>query len=195
MGRTALVLAAALASACAQPRGRELFVHGAPLVRAEAIVVLGNRPSRRDDGRIAAELDRRVRRGVELFEAGWAPRLVLVGAADEAPVMQARALELGVPPGALAADAASVDTATNARRAMVILCDGRADCHPRVIVVSSAYHLRRARMLFRCAGARVQVAASAIPDDPVWQASRAAYEYAVALTYVFDDACARAAGR
>lgn len=194
MGRTALVLAVALASACAHPRGSELFVHGAPLTRAEAIVVLGNRPAE-EHGHIGAELDRRMRRGVALFDAGLAPRLVLVGAANEAPVMAARARVLGVPESATLVDATSRDTADNAREAVALLCQGRPDCHPSVIVVSSPYHLRRARMLFRCAGARVQVAASPIPDDIAWQASRAAYEYGVRLTYVFYDACARARGR
>ncbi|MEZ4335870.1 MAG: YdcF family protein [Sandaracinaceae bacterium] len=194
MGRLGLVLALALTSACARPRGAELFVHGAPLMRAEAIVVLGNRPAE-ERGRIARELDRRMRRGVGLFDAHLAPRLVLVGAPNEAPVMAARARELGVPDDALLVDATSRDTADNARTAVALLCRGRRDCHPRVIVVSSPYHLRRARMLFECAGARVQVAASPIPNDVAWQASRAAYEYGVGITYVFDDACARARGR
>ncbi len=193
MGRTALVLCA-LASACATPRGGELFVHGAPLSRADAIVVLGYRPPLTAGGAVEPEMDRRMRRGVELFEEGLAPLLVVVGSAPEARVMSAHARALGVPAAAILADGGSRDTADNARRAVAVLCAGRPECRPTVIVVSSPYHLRRAQRLFRCAGADAQVAATPIPDDALWQASRAAYEYGVRLLYVFDDACARARG-
>ncbi|MCB9597366.1 MAG: YdcF family protein [Sandaracinaceae bacterium] len=194
MGRPALALIVCLAG-CASPLGRELFVHGAPLRRADAIVVLGNRPSRTSEGGIAPELDRRVQRGVELFDEGLAPLLVLVGAAPEAEAMLERARALGVSEAAVRVDGTSRDTADNAREAVRLVCEGRPRCEPRMIVVSSPYHLRRAAQLFRCAGVDPQVAASPLPDDLAWQASRAAYEYGVRLAYVIDDPCSRARPR
>jgi len=177
---------------CGGPLGSELFVHGAPPSRADAVVVLGNRPARTAGGDAAPEITRRVARGVEVFEGGHAPRLVLVGSAEEAEVMEDLALALGVHPEALRTDGRSRHTADNARYGVAAACGARRPC--RVIVVSSAYHLRRARHLFECAGAEVQVAAAAIPDDAGYQVSFTAYEYAVRLVNIFRDACALAAG-
>jgi len=178
---------------CGGPLGSELFVHGAPLSRADAVVVLGNRPARTSGGDAAPEITRRLERGVEVFEQSHAPRLVLVGSAEEAEVMEDLALALGVHPEVLDTDGRSEDTADNARFGVETACGARRPC--RVIVVSSPYHLRRARHLFECAGAEAQVAASPIPDDPLYQVFFSAYEYAVRLMNVFRDPCATAAGR
>lgn len=188
------------ASACGAPLGQELFVHGAPLWRADAIVVLGNRPPRGPDGRVAPETARRVRRGAELYARGLAPLLIVTGGratggGTEADVMAAYARELGVPAEAIRMERRSRDTAENARYAIALLCEGRANCHPRVIVVSSAYHLRRARRLFECAGSRPQVAATETPDDRSHQIGFAAHEYGVRIAYIFVDACAVAGAR
>lgn len=185
---------------CGAPLGRELFVPARPLTRADAIVVLGNRPPRGPDGRIAPELERRVRRGVELYQQGLAPRLVVTGGpapggGTEAEVMAAHARALGVPDGAIVREDRSRDTAENARFSVAALCGGRRACRPRVIVVSSPYHLRRAVRLFECAGADPQPAATPIPDDLGYQVGFTAYEYALGLAAIFDDPCARAAGR
>lgn len=192
----ALPIIALLASACG-PLGAELFVHGAPLSPADAIVVLGNRPPRTAGGAVAPETARRVRRGAELFARGLAPVLVVTGGpapggGSEAEVMSAYARELGVPADAIREERHARDTADNARLAIELLCEGQRDCAPRVIVVSSPYHLRRARRLFACAGARAQVAAAELPDDIGYQVSFAAYEYGVRIAYVFIDACGRA---
>ncbi|MBX3276333.1 MAG: YdcF family protein [Sandaracinaceae bacterium] len=192
MPRTLALALAALWIGCARPRGHELFVHGAPLHAADAIVVLGNRPPTTAGGEVAPETDRRVRRGVALHREGLAPWLVLVGARDEEPVMVAHAERLGVSREAILSDGHSWDTANNAREALALL---RArGLGTRVIVVSSPYHLRRARRLFECAGAVVQVAATPIPDDPLWQASMAAYEYAAGVAAHFADPCGRVSG-
>ena len=194
--KSVLLVIAFLASACA-PLGTELFVHGAPLSNADAIVVLGNRPPRTEGGEVAPETARRVRRAVELFGQGLAPILVVTGGpapggGTEAEVMGAYARELGVPSHAVIEERRARDSADNARLVIELLCRDRSECRPRVIVVSSPYHLRRARRLFECAGAVPQVAATEIPDDAVYQASFAAYEYGVRISYIFDDACARA---
>jgi uncharacterized SAM-binding protein YcdF (DUF218 family) len=161
------------------------------------IVVLGNRPPVDANGRVASETARRVRHGVALFRRGLAPQLLVTGGLDpgnvqiEADVMARYAHELGVPSNAIVRERRSQDTVQNARYSIAALCGRRARCRPSVIVVSSPYHLRRAVRLFRCAGARVQYDASALPDAET-RARFAALEYGARLLYVFDDACARA---
>lgn len=181
---------------CGVP-GRELFLRETALRRADAIVVLGNRPPLDENGQVAPETARRVRRGVALFQAGLAPLMVVTGGrspsgAIEADVMAAYARELGVPEEAILREPRARDTAENAGYSIALLCEDRADCAPSVIVVSSPYHLRRAVRLFECAGARAQHAATEVPDDLGYRASFTALEYGVRLAYVFDDACARA---
>lgn len=192
-----IVLAGVIAAGCGVP-GRELFLPRVPLHRADAIVVLGNRPAIDAHGEVAPETERRVRRGVELFREGLAPVLVVTGGRDpdgaiEADVMARYAAELGVPASAIVRERRSRDTAENAGYSIAALCRQRERCRPSVIVVSSPYHLRRAVRLFQCAGARTQHAATELPDDLGYQAGFTAYEYAARIAYVFDDACARAA--
>lgn len=183
-------------ASCGVP-GRELFLVPMALRRADAIVVLGNRPPL-VGGEVAPETARRVRRGVELYERGLAPILVVTGGSvrpTEAEVMARYARRLGVPPEAIVVEDRARDTAENARFTVEALCRDRDLCAPHVIVVSSPYHLRRAVTLFRCAGARVQYAAGALPDDRWERARFAAIEYGARIAYVFDDACARARPR
>ena len=195
-GRGAAAIVLALTGlGCGMP-GSELLLPPRPLRRADAIVVLGNRPPADAEGRITPELARRMRRGVELFERGLAPRLVVTGGESrgvvEADVMARYAEAHGVPASAILRERRASDTAENAGFSVRALC-GRSECAPRVIVVTSPHHLRRAVALFRCAGARVQYAASDPPEDRGAQMAASAYEYAVRLAYIVDDACARAA--
>jgi uncharacterized SAM-binding protein YcdF (DUF218 family) len=182
---------------CAAP-GPELMRGRWPTPRrADAIVVLGNRPPRRPDGTIAPELARRVRRGVELHRRGLAPRLLMTGgpAPDgsvEADVMAAEAMRLGVPASAIARERASRDTVENARLGLAVLC-GDGPCRPRILLVSTPYHLRRAGRLFRCAGAEVIEVPSAAPPDRGTRLLFTAHEYAAGIFGRLTDACARAA--
>ena len=187
----------ALALGCAGAPGQELLLPEARPRAAEAIVVLGNRPPTDGEGRVRPELARRIARGVELFEQGLAPLIVFAGGPDgrgvvEADVMAREAERRGVPPTAMLRERASRDTAENARLSMTLLCEGRARCRPRILLVSSPYHLRRAERLFRCAGADVQAIGADLPDTYGWQVGFAAYEYGVRLAAPFDDACDRA---
>ncbi len=195
-----LAVATTIASAapgCGLPLGRELLVPPVTLTPADAIVVLGNRPPRGPDGSVAPETARRVRRGVALFDEGLAPRLVVTGGpapggGTEAEVMSAYARSLGVPAGAILEERASRDTVENARLSFDLLCPPGARCLRRVIVVTSPYHLRRARRLFACAGFEVQAASTELVDDAGYQATFTAYEYAVGLAGAVSDPCGRA---
>lgn len=192
----ALLLTMLALASCGVP-GRELFLPAVPLQRADAIVVLGNRPPL-EGGEVAPETERRVRRGVELYERGLAPIVIVTGGSvrpTEAEVMARLAEELGVPAEAIVREDRARDTPENARLSIEALCEGRSDCSPRVIVVSSPYHLRRAVELFRCAGASVQHAAGELPEDVGQRIAFTAIEYGARIAYVFDDACARARRR
>lgn len=173
------------------------------LERAEAVVVLGNRPPVDRQGRVQPETYRRVKQGVALWYRGLAPILVMTGGPApygvvEADIMRDLAVRWGVPSERIVRERRSQNTIENARQTVALLCAKRpaappASCEPRIIVVSSPYHLRRARTLFQCAGARVQLAASAYPDSEATRRSALWHERIVRLAYAFFDPCRRAA--
>ena len=117
------------------------------LCRADAIVVLGSKL--RSDGRLSRALDERIVAGVELWQRGLAPIFCVTGGGPpgrvEATAMAARAIELGVPKGALRIEALSANTGENARFSARLL--GAEGCR-RVWVVSQPFHLLRATLLF-----------------------------------------------
>lgn len=120
----------------------EWWVVDEPLEPAQAIVVLAG------DNREG----QRVRRGVELLQAGLAPRLVLSGASlrsnfSEAKLMEQDALAFGAQPEQLLPaphDADSTLEEALALRAVLARHNFR-----NIIVVTSNYHTRRARLIFR----------------------------------------------
>lgn len=198
MKGTKMLATAMLAVACvvSQSCTRGLVPTPQRLRRADVIVVLGNRPPVDAEGNVMPETRRRVEAGVELFKAGLAEEMVMAGGPAphdrvEAEVMRDLAVELGVPAHAIRMERRSRDTIENARNTVALLCGGMQPCYPSVIVVSSPYHLRRARYLFECAGARVQTAAS---EDPGGSYGRrfAMSERMVAFAYGFVDECREA---
>ncbi|MBX6322147.1 MAG: YdcF family protein [Rhodospirillaceae bacterium] len=132
--------------------------------RADAIVVLG--AAVRPDGRPGQALLRRIRHAVALHAAGAAPRLILCGAdrhgagVSEAAAMREVALAAGVPPQAILLDERSTSTLGNAAETAALL---RAHGLDSVILVSDAFHLPRARILFRLHGVRVAGVSAAAP--------------------------------
>ncbi|MBX3250451.1 MAG: YdcF family protein [Myxococcales bacterium] len=201
LGRAASVVAVGLAaltlSAACAPHA--LVPPTRPVERADAIVVLGNRPPVDADGNLRPELRRRIETGVRLYHEGVAPRLVMTGGPApsghvEAEVMREHAIALGVPEAAITIERASTDTIENAGFTLAILCGDDPLCTPRVVVVTSPYHLRRAGELFACAGADVQLAPTPLPDDDPGYARRFAFsERFVRVYYGFIDECERAA--
>ena len=129
--------------------------------RADAIVVLGCRMP--EDGRLGGALERRVAHAAELWRRGEAPLLLLSGGGgrqrSEADAMRELALGEGVRSEAMLLEDRSRNTVENAVFSAALL---RGKGGRRVIVVSEAYHLLRARILFKAAGLEV-VAASAPP--------------------------------
>jgi uncharacterized SAM-binding protein YcdF (DUF218 family) len=125
-----------------------------PLAPHEAIVVLagGSHVGRGDPAAIllgTRTLDRLVQ-GLRLHRQGAAPLLVVSGRGSripEAESMRALAVELGVPAAEVLVEARSRTTAENAREVRRLL--PRAQ---RIVLVTSALHLRRATLHFRRAG-------------------------------------------
>lgn len=108
--------------------------------RADAIVAI----SGGDTGARAAE-------AIKLYQNGWAPRLIFSGAAQDttgpsnAQAMRQQALAAGVPDDAILIEETSRTTTENAQKTRVLLT---SQSIKRIILVTSAYHQRRASMEF-----------------------------------------------
>jgi uncharacterized SAM-binding protein YcdF (DUF218 family) len=132
------------------------------LVASDAIVVLGGAVSR--SGVLSLESQRRTTRGIELYQLGLAPVLVLLGRGidrgpTEAEVRAAQARRHGVPAEAILTETRASTTREEAVRVKALL-------EPRgvrtVLLVTNAGHLARARPLFARAGFEVR----GVPSDP-----------------------------
>lgn len=125
----------------------------------DAIVVLGGGMSGPRGGAPYAEMFSaadRVWHAARLFHAGKAPIVIPSGLGEESatvPLLR----DLGVPATAIHVESESLNTAANARRTKALL--DQLGCR-RVILVTSAFHMRRARYLFEAAGVSVIPAAT-----------------------------------
>lgn len=167
--------------------------------QVDAIVVLGHRPAR-DEGEVEYETRARVERGVALWREQRSERLLFTGGTTtpgeaEADVMASYAESLGAPSEALLRERASRDTIENARLSLALL-RGRLPhaVSPRILLVTSDYHIERAAELFRCAGAEVETSPVQL-DVSRWRRFRQrARELMVRVVYWFVDECERARG-
>ena len=128
--------------------------------RADAVVVLGAKVLR--SGEASDALLGRVATGAALFKRGLAPLIIFSGGNTGAPTSEAKAaqqiaLGLGVPAQACLLEDESLTTLQNARCTAELL---RARGLQRVVLVSDAFHLARAELLFRREGLAVQAVAS-----------------------------------
>lgn len=124
---------------------------------ADAILVLGG-ATRGDThmsslGDLNQQSDRLVH-AVSLYKAGRAPRIVLSGGSrpggrPEAQLMREILEVMGVPAEAMLTEEASRDTYENARFSQTVLAGKGVN---RILLVTSAYHMRRAEALFRASG-------------------------------------------
>jgi uncharacterized SAM-binding protein YcdF (DUF218 family) len=138
-----LVLLAGVAAAAWRPlltRAGAFLIVQDPLERADVIIVLSG-----------GREDERVREGAELYHQGYAPWVLLSGGEKlqglAIPDLQrAQALRHGIPASALLFETASTSTAEQARFLRPML-EGRGV--RRAIVVTSSFHTRRTRYLFR----------------------------------------------
>ena len=132
---------------------------------ADAIVVLGL--SIRDvpgkSGAIEMDDFDRFLGGFDLYKAGKAPQLIFPGgwvaSRPNLPligdVLIARARDFGVPASALSTTGKAGTTEQEAEGVAQLLGVGKSPTTPRILLVTSAYHMSRAEMLFRRAGLEV----------------------------------------
>jgi len=100
--------------------------------------------------------------GVELFKAGRAPLLVFTGggfpsepdAPLEGEILAQHTSALGIPPDRIVTTGRVYNTAQEAAAVAAVL-RARYPTSPRVLLVTSAFHMSRARLLFERAGLRI----------------------------------------
>lgn len=120
----------------------------------DVIVVLGAAVWSR--GRPSPTLERRLRRGLELFRQGKADYLLFTGGLGrhppaEAELMRQLALAAGVAPDRIAVETASHSTLENATNSAKIMADRG---WRSALLVSDRLHLPRAILAFRAAGVK-----------------------------------------
>jgi uncharacterized SAM-binding protein YcdF (DUF218 family) len=136
----------------------------ASLPEADAIVVLGagRTPVPGDVRRYEWVEANRFQGGFDLYRAGRAPLLVFTGAKilpdqerpSEGTVLAEEAVARGVPPEAILVTPYVFNTADEARE-VATLFRARGLSSPRVLLVTSAFHMPRAASLFAQAGLAV----------------------------------------
>lgn len=108
---------------------------------------------------------------VKLFQNGWAPKLVLSGAAEDksgpsnAAAMQARALSSGVPQSAILLDESSQTTKQNAKYVQPIFT---ANDISSIILVTSGYHQKRASLEFNKNNSNIYIKNHPVLSDKDW---------------------------
>ncbi|WP_228152697.1 YdcF family protein [Marinobacter profundi] len=145
---------------------------------AQAIVVLGGGVSPPDYGEVYPNLESgsdRVWYGARLLLAGKAPLVLLSGGSDpaysatsEAEAMSRFMRDLGVPAEALVLEQRSRNTTENAEYSAAILAKQGVN---RILLVTSALHMPRAKALFEAQGLTVIPAATdhEVQDRPLWR--------------------------
>jgi len=133
--------------------------------RADAIVALG--AAFRRDGQASPALVRRARHAIALYEAGAAPLILFTGGPcggggrSEAEAMAAIASDSGVPEAAILLEAQARNTRENAVFSAEML---RRRGRRRVLLVTDAFHMPRARLVFRAQG--LWVLPAPVPEGP-----------------------------
>lgn len=109
---------------------------------------------------------------IMLYQAGWAPKLIFSGAAADssgpsnAEAMARRALNAGVPNSAIITEELSRTTAENALNTSKFIADQSIE---RIILVTSAYHQRRASLEFAAIlGPSVMIVNHPVATDKQW---------------------------
>jgi uncharacterized SAM-binding protein YcdF (DUF218 family) len=153
LASTGIVADRLMASLEKDQRPRALSV----IPQADVIVVLGG-ATRGDThwsslGDLTAQADRLVH-ATQLFKAGKAPRVLVSGGAprgarSEAELMEQLLAVMGVPRRAVLRESESRDTHDNARFSGILL---RGKGLERILLVTSAFHMRRAKALFLAEG-------------------------------------------
>lgn len=143
--------------------------------RVDAIVVLG---AAQYNGRPSNVLSARLDHALDLYERGFAPRIVVTGgkaegdAYTEAESGYMYLEERGVPASAILMETEGRDTWTSMQGVADVLRD--TDLH-RILLVSDGFHLLRSELMARELG--LEAYSSAAPDSPIrrWSGAELAH--------------------
>lgn len=142
-----------------------------PPVASDAIVVFA--AGMGESGRAGQGYQERIQHAVQLYRAGYAPRLILVSGyryvIKEADVMRALAMTMGVPPEAIELETRPVNTYEG-----IILTGRRLQQRRagRILFVSSPYHMRRALLVWRHQAPWLDIRCSPIPISSFYGSQR-----------------------
>ena len=129
---------------------------------ADAIVVFAGGAG--ESGDAGGGYQERVKQAVDLYTAGWAPRMIFstgfVFAFREGEVMRSLAMANGIPDEAIVLETQARNTFENVARSRDILI---ARGWRRVLLVSSPYHMRRARLTWKKVAPEIEVIATPVP--------------------------------
>ncbi len=164
--------------------GEHLLIVADSPEKADVIVVLGYPADA--DGSPNPLMRRRVDKGIELFQQGYAPRILFSGAAVqnkfvEAEVMAAYARDLGLPTEAVLLDKQAKNTYENAWYSWSIMSNHGWN---KALVVTTPYHTQRVASCFSEYPVEIHLIPASLPPDYSWfyKLYRVMYEYA-AITY------------
>ncbi len=132
----------------------QIFLFGTTDYRrpADVIVVLGAKAYA--DGTCSSALADRVRTACQLYQQGWAPRLIMSGGPaapgmSEPEAMRRLAIQLGVPNSAILLDDHGLNTHATVRNTTAMFTRYHLR---RVLVVSHFFHLPRIKMAYQRLG-------------------------------------------
>lgn len=135
----------------------QMFFYGKTDYRrtADVIVVFGARAYA--DGSCSDALADRVRTGCQLYNEGYAPKLLFSGGPGDGEVheteaMRRLAMRMGVPDQAILCDEQGLNSRATVRETVALM---RQNHWQRVLAVSHDYHLPRVKMAFHRAGQEV----------------------------------------
>lgn len=127
---------------------------------ADAIVVISG-----------GDTDARTDEAIRLYQRGWAPLIVVSGAAADktsisnAEAMRRRAIDQGVPDTAIVTESRSETTSQNALEVGHILQQRRINA---IILVTSRYHARRAQLEFTAKNPHTTVRSRPTATERYW---------------------------
>jgi uncharacterized SAM-binding protein YcdF (DUF218 family) len=132
----------------------------APCQKADAIVAVSG-----------GDTSARTSEAIKLYQNGWASKLLFSGAAQDksgpsnAEVMRREALSAGVPGEDIITEELSATTKQNAENARGIFAENEISS---VILVTSAYHQRRAGLEFQARTQNIELRNHPVSQDNQW---------------------------
>lgn len=130
--------------------------------KADAIVVVSG-----------GDTNARTDAGIELYQNGWAGKLIFSGAAQDksgpsnAAAMESRAMAAGIPESDILIEEFSETTQQNAANTQSIFAENGFN---KVILVTSGYHQRRANIEFERRASDVTILNYPLTNDDDWSA-------------------------